>query len=381
MLPEMGDSTWEEFYSSDVEVGFFLQRLYDVLTNEQWLGQYPQVAEVANYLKGIGLFNLQHVHMEYAFTGDHMKCMVHKDFADLDPDSYYGKILALPDKELATAKYVGGDQMIYIGANNVTDMMMLYLGEMGNALQVMQETGAESEMESELPLGDITQALGMLDAFNVESTVKSLLTGEVGIVIYGLPPFEQLALGDIQPADIEVAIMLGVSNPEGVQSMVEGFGDQIGLLSREYEGDPWHYYVVNGEESIGLMLNDEMAIITSNLDVTRRHVKDAMENGGIDPGTCQCYFDLDVGALHDQLLQPAFNMGVENLPEDVQLPVEPMSYLVNLPESDALGHLTMKTSFEGGYTGELEMKKAVLQYLFYYLGVGLCGAAQSGAFH
>jgi hypothetical protein len=58
-----------------------------------------------------------------------------------------------------------------------------------------------------------------------------------------------------------------------------------------------------------------------------------------------------------------------------------MSYLLNLPDSEALGHVTVQASFADGYTGEVEMKKAVVQYLVYYLGLGLCGAAQSGAFN
>lgn len=381
LLPEMGDSTWEEFFRSDVEVGFFLTRLYEVLTNEEWFGQYPQVPQIAHYLNGLGLFNLQNFHAEYAFTGDRMYCMMHEDFVDLDPDSYYGKFLALPDRELATAKYVNGEQLLYGAANNVPDMLMLYLGEMSNLIQVMDEASGGMAMEADLPMGDIAEALGLLDAFNVEETVKSLLTGEVAVVLYGLPPFEQLALGDIQPADIELAIMLGVSNMEGILGMVEGFGDEVGLLAREYEDDPWLYYVVNGEETIGLMLNEEMAILSSNIDVTRRNVLAALADGGIDLESCQCYFDLNMAALHDQLVMPAMEMGTGYLPEDVMLPVEPMSYLVNLPEAEALGHLTMQASFAEGYTFELEMKKAVLQYLVYYLGVGLCGAAQSGAFH
>jgi len=381
MMPEKGDSVWEEFYVSDVEIGVFLERLYEVLTNEEWLGQYPEVATVANYLKQTGLFDLQNVHTEYAITGDRMYFMLHEDFEDLSPDCYYGKVLALPDRELDTAQYVNGDQLLYFAANNVPDMLLLYANEVMNAVNTMEQTAEGMEMEADLNLGDLAEVFGMLEAFNVEDTVKSLLTGEIAVVFYNMPPFEQLMLGDIQPADIELAIMLGVSNREGVQGMIEGFGDEVGLLAREYEDDPWQYYVVNGEETIGLMLNDGMAILSSNIDVTRRNVLAAQENGGLELDPCQVYFDLNMVALHDQVVVPAVNMGTGYLPEGVTLPVEPMSYLVNLPESEALGHLTVTASFADGYTGEIEMKKAVLQYLAYYLGIGLCGAAQSGAFH
>jgi hypothetical protein len=381
MMPEKGDSVWEEFYVSDVEIGVFLERLYEVLTNEEWLGQYPEIATVANYMKETGLFDLQNVHTEYAITGDRMSFMLHEDFEDLSPNSYYGKVLALPDRELDTAQYVTGDQLLYFAANNVPDMLLLYANEVMNAVNTMEQTAEGMEMEADLNLGDLAEVFGMLEAFNVEDTVKSLLTGEIAIVFYNMPPLEQLMLGDIQPADIELAIMLGVSNREGVQGMIEGFGDEVGLLAREYEDDPWQYYVVNGEETIGLMLNDGMAIISSNIDVTRRNVLAAEENGGLELDPCQLYCDLNMTALHDQVIVPAVNMGTGYLPEGVTLPVEPMSYLVNLPESDALGHLTVKASFADGYTGEIELKKAVLQYLAYYLGIGLCGAAQSGAFH
>jgi len=381
MMAQKGDSTWEEFYVSDVEIGVFLERLYEVLANEEWLGQYPEVATIANYMKESGFFDLQYVHSEYAITGDRMYFMMHEDFEDLSPDSYYAKVLALPDRELASADYVDGDQLLYFAANNVPDMLLLYMNEVMKAVNTMEQTTEGTALEADLNLGDLAEVFGMLDAFNVEETVKTLFTGEIAIVAYNMPPFEQLMLGDIQPADLELAIMLGVSNREGVQGMIEGFGDEIGLLSREYEDDPWKYYVVNGEETIGLMLNDEMAILSSNIDVTRRNVLAAQEYGGLELEPCQFYCDLNMAALHDQLVVPAVNMGTAYLPDNVVLPVEPMSYLVNLPESEALGHMTMTASFAGGYTGEIEMKKAVLQYLVYYLGVGLCGAAQSGAFN
>jgi hypothetical protein len=259
-------------------------------------------------------------------------------------------------------------------------MMLLYLKEVMQAMQMTQEVAEGMEMEADLDLGDLDQVFGLLEAFPIEETINSLLTGEVAIVYYGLPPLEQLMLGDIQPADIELAVMLGVSNLDGVLGMVKGFGDEIGLLEREYEGDDWHYFVVNGEESIGMMINEKMAIVTSNIDVTRNNVLAALKDGGLDLEPCQFYMDLNVAALHQQLVDPAAQMATQWVPEGVTLPVEPMSYLVNLPESEALGHLTMQASFDDGYMCEFEMKKATLQYMIFYLGVGACAAAQSGLF-
>ncbi len=67
---------------------------------------------------------------------------------------------------------------------------------------------------------------------------------------------------------------------------------------------------------------------------------------------------------------------------EIELPEESMAYLMALPEPDALGHITM-TSYhpDDNSMGEFGMKKSVFQYLLYYVGVGLCGAAQAGAFN
>jgi len=67
--------------------------------------------------------------------------------------------------------------------------------------------------------------------------------------------------------------------------------------------------------------------------------------------------------------------------EDIMLPTEPLSYLLNLPESDELGHLSVSAgTTENGFKVEAEMKKAVVQYMVYYFGLALCGAGQAGAF-
>jgi len=176
-------------------------------------------------------------------------------------------------------------------------------------------------------------------------------------------------------------LMVGIKDAEYVGGMIANYGSSVGLMGREYEDDDWSYYIMQGEESIGLMFNDELLIASPNIESTRRHVQDALANGGLEIAPCQMYFDLNVAALHDNLLEPGARLAMAEFGGDITLPVEPMSYLVSLPESDNLGHLTVASYYDDGYTVEMEMKKAVVQYLVYYGGLALCGAAQSGVFN
>lgn len=373
----LGDSAWEEFYISDVHVGPFMDRLYEVLTREDWLGQYPQVAGVAEFLHEAGLFSLERLYSEYEATGDHIYIMGHEGFEDLDPESYYGRFLALPDGELTTAGHVSGDYTLYLAANNIHEMMLVYLDYMMASMEMVGEISGE-DMHGDM--GELEQVFGMIEAFQLEELVGNVVTGEVALVLYGLPPLEQLVLGDIQPDDIEMAVMIGIKDAEYVSGMIANYGSSIGLMGREYEDDDWTYYIMQGDESIGLMYNDELLIASPNIESTRKHVQDALASGGLDIEPCQMYFDLNIAALHDNLLEPGARLAMTEFGADITLPVEPMRYLVDLPESDKLGHLTFTSYFDDGYTVELEMKKAVLQYIVYYGGLAACGAAQAGVF-
>ena len=373
-------SYWEEYYVQDLEIGPFMGRLHDVLTDPEMLGHFPEVATVADYLDTIGFFNLDRCHTEYEITGEDITYTASSFYSDLDPECYYGQMLALEDKELVSARYVPGSQMLYIGINNVPETLMIELKSMKDATSFVEELTAEMGVDADMNMDDMDEVFALLDAFPVEQTVNALLTGELALVLYNLPPFEQLVLGDIEPADIEAAVMLGVRDREAVMDMVTGFGAEIGLLEREYEGDDWQYFVINGEETIGAIFNDDLAVVTSNLDVTRANMKAALAEGGMDLDPCQMYFDMNIEAVQEQLIGPAGRMAAAQLGEDVELPFEGMGYLVNLPGSDALGHLTLMTSYDDGYTVDIEMKKAVFQYLVYYGGLAACGLAQSGVF-
>ncbi|MBN2082099.1 hypothetical protein JW859_07815 [bacterium] len=373
-------SYWEEYYVQDLEIGPFMGRLHEVLTNPEMLGRFPEVVSVAGYLDSLGLFNIDRCHTEYEITGEDITFTASDFFSDLDPECYYGQIMALEDRELATAKYVPGTQLLYVGVNNVPEMMMIELKSMKSSTEFVKEFTSELGVDADMDLNDMEEVFALLDAFPIEQTVNALLTGELGIVLYNLPPFEQLVLGDIEPADIEAAVMLGVRDREAVMDMVTGFGAEIGLLEREYEGDDWQYFVVNGEETIGIIFTDDMAVVTSNIDATRDNMKMALAKGGLDLEPCQMYFDMNVEALQEQLIGPAGRMAAEQLGEGIELPWEGMGYLVNLPGSDALGHFTLMTSYGNGYTVDIEMKKAVCQYMVYYGGLAACGLAQSGVF-
>ena len=374
----LGDSAWEELYISDVHVGPFMDRLYEVLTREDWLGQYPQVATIAEFLHEAGFFSLERLYSEYQASGDYIYIMGREEYEDLDPESYYGRFLALPDGELRTAEHVSGDYMLYIAANNIHEMMLIYADYMMASMEMAQQIAGE-EMDGDM--AEFQQIFGMIEAFQLEELVGNVVTGEVALVLYNLPPLEQLVLGDVQPDDIEMALMVGIKDAEYISGMIANYGSSVGLMGREYEDDDWSYYIMQGDESIGLMYSDELLIASPNIESTRMHVQEALADGGLEIEPCQMYFDLNIAALHDSLLEPGARLAMAEFGGDITLPVEPMSYLVSLPESDKLGHLTVASYYDDGYTVELEMKKAVLQYFVYYGGLALCGAAQSGVFN
>ena len=89
------------------------------------------------------------------------------------------------------------------------------------------------------------------------------------------------------------------------------------------------------------------------------------------------YLDINMTAFHADVLEPLLKLAQSELGDKVKLPESTMAYLVDLPEPDALGHMTLMTAYEDGSRMELTMKKPVLQYCAYYLGLALCGAAQA----
>jgi hypothetical protein len=377
----LGDSPWEEYYRSEVDLSEFFDRLYTVLTSEEHLGGIPEVAAIGEHLNTLGFFDFGKGIEEYVITGDYIRYYSQSHFPDMDPECYYGSLFSIPDRELHSAKYLSdGDYMLYLGITGLTDKLLTAL-----EMPTMQITDGEVESTPLLEMlgqsgdEDMQMALGAIHAMKLDELVDSVLTGELALVLYRTPSIEQIFTGQIMPQDVGAALMLGLKDPDYVTEMIETYGAEIGLMGVEMPGDAWRYFRMEGEESVGMMYNDEMLIVSPDIESTVEIVGNA---SGLEFPECQMYLDLDVQALHEMVIQPLAEFGTTQLGEEIALPIDSMAYLVNLPDEQALGHITLESHFgENTASMELEMKKAVLQYVVYYVGVTLCGMAQAGAFN
>jgi hypothetical protein len=374
-----GDSPWEESYTQDIDMTAFLGRLYDVLTKDEYLGQYPQVKQVAGYLSDSGFFSMATDHCDYQITGDSIRCASFKGFKDLDPASYYGRYLALPDMQLRSAQYVAEDDvMLYLALTNVHQKVML---EAENLAASSKATGGNGpnpldQLLSQFGGGDAEQLWQLVKALRLDQVVSGVITGEVALAVYGLPPADKLVQGDFKLNDADVALMIGINDPKYLIDMIEKYGGEIGLQGEEMEGG-WHSYAIPQAEGLVVMFNDEMLIATTNADKLKAHMAKAAEGGCVDVDACQLYCDINMARLHNDLALPLYNMAQADFGSSVELPAAATAYLLNLPEPAALGHVRLMSYHEeDGLGWEMTLQKALPQYMLYYGGVLGCGMAQ-----
>ena len=373
---EVGGSTYEEFYSQTIDWNMFLDRLYEILANDKMASAHPEVAMIAKLYKDLGIFDLGTTDVKYAATGDGIYIMSRAAY-DTAPETVVGRALAIENQPLESAKLIAPDDyVLYIGVTGLVDRMMLELDALNEANATIKEMGAPSpfdELANEMGMEDFSQILAMLDAMRIEDMVSSTLTGEMGIVLYDLPPLEQLMEGDIEPDDIDAALFVGLKDEDYAKNMVASFGGEMGLKQVEQPHEDFAYYTMQGMDTIGLIIGQGLGIVSPNMPALVEHLH--RDNVGLGLEPVQMYMDLNVAKLHE-FAMPLIEMGKAEM-GGAYLPVEEAAYLLNLPEPEALGHISMISKIDGNeqFFG-MEMKKAVVQYFTYYLGVFGCGAAQ-----
>ncbi|HES58356.1 MAG TPA: hypothetical protein ENO21_02890 [Firmicutes bacterium] len=374
-----GDSAWEEYYVQHIDIAGFMQRLKVILTSEEHLGGFPEVAEVARMMDAMGYFDIAGGFNEYEISGDSIKLRSLSEY-NHSGDTFFSRYMAVEDAPLRSAKYVAeGDYLLYFALNNVIDKALTML----SLPEYMGEEGmAGEELMMELEMEELGQAMAMVQAMKLDVLLSDTLSGEIALVVYEAPSVEQIFTGDIMPQDVHAALMIGIEDPEYVLNMANQFGPDLGLVPAEAP-EGWHAFTMMGEESIGVAFNDEILIATPDWLTTATRVQSALDNGGMELDPCLMHMDLDVEALHEQLIHPLALAGIGEMGLEVEdLPTDAMAYLLNMPEADALGHMTATVNHpEGNAYFEFEMKKAVLQYLLFYIGVGMCGAGQAGMLH
>jgi len=376
-----GDSAWEEFLVQDIDYSGFLERLYVLLTNEEYLGKYKEVAMVAEYLDTTGLFDIASGHTEYQITGDHIHLMGGMEFGDLDPEAYYARYYGLPDVDLVSGHYLApGEYMLYIALTHLPQKAFMQVQEMAKSAEMMGGEFELDEVMGELGMGDLGDVLTLLEVLEIDEMIGNVMTGELALVVYGIGDIGKFIEGDIEPQDLDIAIMLGLSDASQIDPLLARFGAEAGLVDEELDGG-WRRLYMPDEDAPEVLMNHEVAVLCMDAVATAERLETAAAGGGLGLAPCQLVFDLNMAKLHEQVIGPLAMMGEAWLDEDVVLPDDEMAYLLNLPDPEALGHMTFTTYHpDGNYQMEMEMKKAVVQYLLYYLGVGLCAAGQSGAF-
>lgn len=375
-----GDSAWEEYFVKQVDVSGFMQRLKVVLTSDKYLGGHADVKEVADLMDAMGYFDFTGGYAEFAATGDSIKFRAMDTFNHSD-DTFLSRMLSIPDAPLHSAKYVSqGDYMLYVALGNVIDkaMTVMSLPELLNG-----EGMDSSEVMNDLDLGQLTQGLAMVKALKLDEILGSTLSGEIALVVYDAPDISKLQSGDIQPEDVHAALMVGIKDPEYIMNMANQFGPDIGLTPVEGAPEGWHAFTMMGQNSVGFAFNDEMLIASPNFQETWAHVNKALAGGGMSLDPCLAHVDVDVEKLHAQVIHPLALMGISEMGlEPSDLPSDAMAYLLNVPDPSALGHITATVQHpDGNCYVQCEMKKAVLQWAGFYLGIGLCGAGQAGMLH
>jgi hypothetical protein len=362
-----GDS-WDEQYNLDVNLSQFAGRFYDVLTKEEYYGKYPAVRGIAEIAKRMGYFNLDNLSCEYTIEDGQIYYRFSEHYADLAPESYLGKVYALPNRELVSAEYIGQeDFLLYFGMNNLPQQILLSLQEVGT-IAANPPAGLENELAD---IGEMGQVLGMITAMGIDKQIESVLTGEVALALYTLDPGKMMS-GECSPHDIDAAAFLGLAGAEQLKTLLAGFGAQAGLSPIDSGSPAWTAYEFAELPGAGLMFNDEILVAAPSLTRAAEHLRAA--GSGFAPGSLQYYFDVNATALHNQLVAPLvdFGMGMA-ASEGMQFPTAAMGYLWGLPESSALGHITVQSQFDEGTLCELQMSTAVPQYLGYYLTTGAAG--------
>lgn len=378
-----GASPWEESYKQEIDFSGFMARLYEVLSTDELLGQYPQVKQIADLYKEMGVFNMGTSLTEYEISGDNISFFTSTGFNDLDPACFYARYFALEDQELDSARYIAReDVLLYLGVTNLPQKLMLQVEEMQSVAARMG--GAEDplhEIFGELGGGDAEQIWGLVTALRLDQVVSSVLSGEVALAVYGLPEVPKFVHGDLQPSDLDVALFIGIKDAAYLQQMIDNYGSGIGLTSAG-EQDGWQRFTLADPPGMSVTYNDELLVACSNAEKFAAHM-DAAKGGKylrVDP--CQFYFDLDAQRLEAEFGKPLWGMAAEEFGPEVKLPSESVAYLLNLPQGEELGHIKLMANHDNdGGSWEMSMNKAVVQYFLYYVGVLGCGAAQSDIFY
>lgn len=378
----MGDSPWEEYWVQDIDFRPFMARLHTILLEDPGFAACDMQSDVISMLEDMYLFNMGTMHSEMSISGDDISFMFHETVHELPADSAPAQMLAFADRPLDSFNLVdGGGFVMYAGANYVPQKLMIQLDELMRRSAEAQEGGGPlSEIFGEMDLEEIQQAMAMMKAMQIDKIVEQTLSGEMGMALFDMPDLGTLIEnGDnIAPTDFTAAVAIGINDADYVREMIGTYGSEVGLTARTDSGsNGWDVFDVPFMPGMGIIMNESLVVACTNVDFVLGKLTDTATDSLSD---CQFHMALNMSALDEKFVSPGMEMlamEISDGSEDVYWPKDSMKYLWDLPEQDGLGQMTVTCHFGDGASSEMHMKKAVFQYMMYYLSTIGAGAIQS----
>jgi hypothetical protein len=372
-------------YEAQWNAGGFMQRLLTLLTSPEWGGSVAELKPVIDALQQSGKLNF--AGCQEALTIDqnlvHYTAATH--YAGLTPDQFKGKLFALPNRPLQSARYVTDDALLYVGLNNVPQTALLAFHELASHPELlaqgplaeilgeaMEELGA-----GDFKLEDLPQIEAMVNGLGVQKQVDQLLTGEVGIAFYGADWAKLMQGNEPAPSDFQVAIFLGLKDGGSATQMITAYGSDIGLTPGGTQ-DGWTSYSLKEHAGVSFRIGPDMLIAS---------VGGAGEKASGQPGLatpeCQYYVKLNLDRLAHEVLEPmvgpeiAKEFDLDELAGQAaargtftpqQLDVA-WRYLLDIDRAGSnLGSVVMTGRYADGHQCDLSMRPDVFMYTLYNAG-------------
>ncbi|MCB1217936.1 hypothetical protein KDL44_11115 [bacterium] len=375
-----GDSAWEEFWVQDIDFRPFMSRLHTVLMEDPGLAECGARDDIMAFLEQMYLFNMGTMHSEMAITGDDISFMFSETVHELPEDSGPARMLALPDRELESFNLVdNGDFMLYLGLQHVPAKLMIQLDEVMKQQEMAEGMdGPLGEIFGGMDIEELQQSLALMKAMQIDKMVDNSLSGEIAIALFDMPELGTLMENNgMGPDEISAAVAIGIKDPAYVREMIGTYGSEVGITPRADSGaNGWDVFDVPMMPGLGIVMNDSLLVATTDVDGVLGRMGDQPV---MEAGACQVHMVLNMAALNGKFVAPGMKLLATEISDDEETywPVDSMKYLWNVPEEEGLGYMTMSSRFDGSASCEMHMKKAVFQYLMYYMSTIGAGAIQS----
>lgn len=378
-----GDDRISIQYREQLNFAPLLDRLYTLLTSPEWLGgKYPECEAAVQAAKEMGAFALTSTLEELQVDGTDITAHCSTYYSDLDPQSARGQLLGLPNLPLVSAQYAPQDSLFYFAMQHVP----AYLSAAAEGLR--QASGAGGPLEGlleELGLQDAESMFAMAALMGLDKMAAESLSGEIAVLLAGLPPAGKLAEDpdSLAPGDVPLALMVGLRDGAALDAMLGGFAGQAGLTPVDSAGEGWRAYSIPQAPGVTVAYNEEILIAATTPELLARCMA---APAGVSAPDCQYHLRFNLPAIA-AACGPYADLLVEEIKTEVPdggsffIPEKEAAFLLDLPaDMAAMGNVSATGYYDQGYNVDFAMKTAAFKYGAYYLALLGCMAAQTGAF-